>query len=162
MTLWLIMIILSFYQKKENVPRAVLFTLLDPDTKSTSVSVYCRYLELSAGCLHWAKWTDNYYILNAWEGSEKNYCNTSCWVRLVYCQYIPKSHITVYCKELCLCVCTVAFSSHVIVVKRSIRNRKRAIMTTWQGLLDFGLLTSTVIWLQHIYMHRSDMITNTL
>lgn len=54
MTLWLIMIIFSFYQKKEIEPRAVLFTWLDPDTKSTMVLAYCRYLELSAGCLQWA------------------------------------------------------------------------------------------------------------
>lgn len=37
-------------------------------------------------------------------------------------------------------------------------------MTTWQGLLDFALLTTTVNWLQCIYMHghtKPDTLTNT-
>lgn len=33
-------------------------------------------------------------------------------------------------------------------------------MTTWQGLLDFALLTTTVNWLQCIYMHGHTSLTH--
>ncbi|TNN89195.1 Apolipoprotein A-IV [Liparis tanakae] len=43
-------------------------------------------------------------------------------------------------------------SRHVIAGLRSTRSRKRVIVTTWKGLLDFGLLTTLTMRLQYIYM----------